>query len=340
MSTNPPTLVQQSYNSNCNSASCGLAFSTNVASGNTLVFGLGWSVVAQYYVPITLTNNQGSATPTTFQQKITWNPSTYSAYESSTLGNIRFCADILCATTLNAWLESCTPSCSTSATSASAWVKLTSAIAASGGTQTVYMAFLATSVGFDGSFWGEAPTIPGVYGQNDNGANVFTFYDNFAGTSFSVKWTVVKSSGGSVTVNNGATFTTAASTDYAFVNSATQTYPQVAESYMVSRGPATGPTLGITTSNSVNTGVYPYNGYALELFRFSGVDYLILNSETSSASTNLAFQAKGFNAGIWQIIWPSLSVQSATDGAFSLSATSSSPSPISNYGIYVGQSNS
>src|SRR5947208_2415716 len=58
---NPPTLVQKNYNSNCNSASCGLAFTSNVAAGNTLVFGLGWSVAAPYYVPITLTNNQGSA---------------------------------------------------------------------------------------------------------------------------------------------------------------------------------------------------------------------------------------------------------------------------------------
>src|SRR2546426_5614910 len=206
VSPNPPTLVQKNYNSNCNSASCGLAFSTNVASGNTLVFGLGWSVVAQYYVPITLTNNQGSATPTTFQQKITWNPSTYSAYESSTLGNIRFCADILCATTLNAWLESCTPSCTTSATSASAWVKLTSAIAGSGGSQTVYMTFLSTSTHFDGVYWGEAPSIPGTYGANDNGANVFTFYDNFAGTSLSSKWTTVSSSaGGGATIALDAT---------------------------------------------------------------------------------------------------------------------------------------
>src|SRR3989475_1866112 len=336
---NPPTLVQKNYNSNCNSASCGLAFTSNVAAGNTLVFGLGWSVAAPYYVPITLTNNQGSATPATFQQKITWNPSTYSAYESSTLGNIRFCADSACATTLNAWIESCTPSRTTSATSATAWVKLTSAIAGSGGTKTIYMVFQTTTVGFDGNYWGEAPTIPGTYGQNDNGANVFTLYDNFAGTSLSVKWTGVKSSGGSVTVNNGATFTTAPSTDYASAESATHTSPQVAESYMVSRGGTTAPSLGVTTSNSVNSGFYPYNGYIVVLFRFSGVDYLALGSEISTGSTTVSSQAGvPFNAGIWQIIWSSTSVQSATDGSVSLSGTSGTPA-IANYGIYVGQAN-
>src|SRR2546427_8149209 len=41
-SGNPPTLVQKNYNSNCSSASCGLAFTSNVVSGNTLAFALGW----------------------------------------------------------------------------------------------------------------------------------------------------------------------------------------------------------------------------------------------------------------------------------------------------------
>ena len=88
------------------------------------------------YVPITLTNNQGSATPSPFQQKISWNPSSYSTYEASDLGNIRFCSDNACITTLNAWLESCTSSCVPSATSASAWVKLASSMAGGGGTLT------------------------------------------------------------------------------------------------------------------------------------------------------------------------------------------------------------
>src|SRR2546425_1561059 len=39
---NPPTLVQKNYNSNCGSSSCALAFTSNVASGNTIAFALGW----------------------------------------------------------------------------------------------------------------------------------------------------------------------------------------------------------------------------------------------------------------------------------------------------------
>ncbi len=37
-----PALVQDRYNSNCNSATCSLAYSSSVTAGNTLVFGLGW----------------------------------------------------------------------------------------------------------------------------------------------------------------------------------------------------------------------------------------------------------------------------------------------------------
>src|SRR3989454_11957575 len=139
-------------------------------------------VHAAIFAPITFTNNQGSATPATFQQKVTWNPSTYQAYEASDLGNVRFCADSPCTTQLYAWLESCTPSCTPTATSASAWVKLTSSIAGGGGTLTIYIVFQSLSTTFDGNLWGEAPNLSGTYGQYDNGANVFTFYDSFIGT--------------------------------------------------------------------------------------------------------------------------------------------------------------
>src|SRR3989441_12480824 len=42
LSGTAPTLVQKNYNSNCNSASCGLAYTSNVVAGNTLAFALGW----------------------------------------------------------------------------------------------------------------------------------------------------------------------------------------------------------------------------------------------------------------------------------------------------------
>ena len=40
--TSSPSIAQQRYTSNCNAVNCGLAYSSNVAAGNTLVYGLGW----------------------------------------------------------------------------------------------------------------------------------------------------------------------------------------------------------------------------------------------------------------------------------------------------------
>ena len=159
------------------------------------------------YVAVTLTNNQGSATPAPFQQMITWNPSTYSGIEATNLGNIRFCADAACVTPLNAWLESCSSTCSTSgssSTSATAWVKLTTSIAGSGGTLTIYMVFEPTSTNFDGVHWGEFASATSIYAQYDNGANVFQFYSDFSGSTLPSSLSTLASSG-TAAVNNGLT---------------------------------------------------------------------------------------------------------------------------------------
>jgi hypothetical protein len=163
---------------------------TTISAGNW-VLGL-WATSANYSnvscVPITITNTQSSATPTTFQQKITWNPSSYTSYEASDLGNIRFYSDSNLATPLYAWLEICTPSLNNTATSATAWVKLASQIAGNGGTQTIYMTFLSNTTSFDGNYWGDAPDLSATYGAYDNGVNIFNAYfnGNTATSNFSV----------------------------------------------------------------------------------------------------------------------------------------------------------
>ena len=131
---------------------------------------------SQEVVPVTVTNNQPGATPAPFQQMVTFNPSAFPSYEASDLGNIRFCADSGCSTPLYAWLDGCTPSCSPTATSATAFVKLTASIPGGGGSTTIYMQFLATDTEFDGVYWGEAPQLSATYAQYDNGANVFPLY--------------------------------------------------------------------------------------------------------------------------------------------------------------------
>jgi hypothetical protein len=153
-----------------------------------------WVAAAAYtYVAITLTNSQTSATPTPYQALVQTNPSSYSTYEASDLGNVGFCTSASCATKLYSWLEGCGNSapygpCSTSSTVATFWVKLTSAIAANGGTLIIYMVFLPTSTEFDGVYRGEASQLSANYAQYDNGASVFDLYfnGNTATSSFNI----------------------------------------------------------------------------------------------------------------------------------------------------------
>jgi hypothetical protein len=82
------------------------------------------------------------------------------------------------------------------------WLKIAGTISA-GATQTVYMIFAdrGTTV-WDGTLTGIAPQWTATYGQYDNGASVFNFYTNFAGTSLPSGW----ASSSSVIVNNGLSF--------------------------------------------------------------------------------------------------------------------------------------
>jgi hypothetical protein len=306
-----------------------------------LTFGAGADTVATStsswytYVPITLTNSQTSATPATFQQKITFDPATYSTLESPTLGNIRFCSTTTCTSELYAWLESCTPSCSPTATSASVWVKLTSAINANGGTATIYMVFEPASVTtFDGNYWGESPTLSSTYGQYDNGANVFTFYDNFAGTTLNAnKWTSFKSAtGATLSVDNGLTVTTTSDSGYALVMSPFETEPQVAEAYIESPG---APVLGVaTTQNLDGTYVLPYAGYAFGWY--GGYEYTGYVPPAGNAEILNTYQETTFPQGIWQVTWYATASQYYVDGAGNAYPGSNSGASIANYGIFIG----
>jgi len=306
---------------------------TTLSAGNW-VLGL-WVASTSYivgYIPITVTNNQALATPSTFQEKISWNPSSYTSYEASNLGNIRFYSDSAFTTPLYAWLETCTPSLSNTATSATAWIKLTSSIAQGGGRITIYMAFLSTATSFDSNYWGDAPNLSGTYAANDNGANVFSFYDNFNGTSLSSKWTsIISSSGASITVNNGLTVTSTSTSGYAFAISATQPFPLVAETYTSSGNSI----LGVATTTSLNGFIAPRNGYSIDWY--GGNDDI--EYEGSSSTQLRSISQPTFPTGVWQVTWSATGSEYFADGAGNAYTGTNSGTSIANYRIYVGQSN-
>ncbi len=114
-------------------------------------------------------------------------------------GNIRFYDSNMNA--MYSWLESISNNIATF------WLKVATAIPANGAA-TVFMIPQSYGTTFDGVYAGQAPQLSATYGQYDNGASVFPFYDNFAGTAINSEWTQVIPSGASISQNNGITIST------------------------------------------------------------------------------------------------------------------------------------
>jgi hypothetical protein len=137
------------------------------------------------YVPIAFTNGGGYPTGSRFDQMVTVNSSTFSGYEAANLQNVEFFYGN--GSIIPSWLESGN---SAGSSNTVYWLKLVGGIAA-GRILYAYLGFASTGTNlFNGQAVGEAPELSHVYGQYDNGKNVFQFYDNFSAGSSNKKWAV------------------------------------------------------------------------------------------------------------------------------------------------------
>ena len=148
----------------------------------------------------------GTATPNPFQQMINMTSSDPGwSYISTDFGkNVEFLYSN--GTIIPSWLENYT------STHAIWWVKVGSIPASS--SITIYMGFAPTSTNlFNSNNIGEAPQLSPTYAEYDDGANVFNFYDNFAGTTLNTNnWVVLSGGSNTITVNNGLNIQAAAGT--------------------------------------------------------------------------------------------------------------------------------
>ena len=167
----------------------------SATASNTVIWvNLGSLILGstQNYISVNVINSQNTGTGTDFQQMIYFNPSSYSSYEASDLGNIRFYNG---NNELYSWCES---GCTSTSSNAIFWINTGSLNIGPNSYATVNMIFEPTSTEYDGVYAGEAPQLSQTYGEYDNGANVFTNYWNFAGTNLPSGWT-----GSGYTINNG-----------------------------------------------------------------------------------------------------------------------------------------
>ncbi len=181
----------------------GLTATPSSSSSSSSSFALPSGVT--YYANVVITNSQSTATPAPFQQEVQIPESDYSNYISYNGVSANFEFFYNGGSVIPAWIES------NSSGTLTVWLNLANGIPASNSI-TVYIGFapettnLLSSSGTSGI--GEAPQLSPSYAEYDDGASVFNFYDNFAGTSLNTnKWTSGTSSGGTITVNNGITLT-------------------------------------------------------------------------------------------------------------------------------------
>jgi hypothetical protein len=267
-------------------------------SGQSLCPGAGikpaFASGTLYYLPVTLTNNQTTATPANYTAKIPINQSNYSSYLASDLSNVNWQDGK--GNILNSWRQSGT---SNTGTDALWWVNLGSLTVPAGGTLTIYLCFYATTQNvLNTTNTGVAPQLTATYAQYDNGATVFPWYENFAGTSLPSDLTEI-GGGGTLTVNNGLSISVSA-------NNGIYIYK----------------TSGISSSSATVLDAYIFNGstysYVVLAFSLGPVNdvlpqtainngyYAIIN-ETSSLTSGASFELAVTVSG-------SLSLMTWTDG--------------------------
>jgi hypothetical protein len=242
------------------------------------------------YIPITLTNSQTAVVAGSTPVKVTVNWNTYNAYLDNPVDNF-ICYDST-GVILLSWLESGTAN---TATNAILWVKIgSSGIAANGGTYTVNLGLFALSTNnlSTGSI-GEFPTATGTYAQYDNGGSVFSFYDNFAGSSLNGQW-VSWGHVSATTVSNGLTLSTNASGNGGIV-ATVPSGAQVMDSYTTYNyaGANSGPFIGYgTTSGSAddqNGYLYWYPNYGV--YKFVNGTFTFIGGSATAPSGYYVFGA-------------------------------------------------
>jgi len=271
----------------------GVTIIENILTGKIQAPGTAIPSATNSYLTIPITNTQNVATPAPFQQMIQLNLSQYPQISgiASDLSNVYFSSDEAGQNKLYSWRE--TPASLTS--DVTWWVLLPDGIPA-GGTVVIYLQ-ISSSTALDGVYTGEAPQLSSTYAEYDNGANVFSFYDNFAGTTLSSAWTV---SGITYTVNNGFSATSSATNNGGIWTSSTTYSPPIildfyGDPYSSSVSTETGFVTN-TTSNNNGTFIICYDGSIFGEQQYS--------SSSLSITGNLATSNIGNQ--IWTIIWTGL----------------------------------
>ena len=156
----------------------------------------------QSYSTLNVYNSQSAATASGFQQLVNLSSSVWEGKANMTgyhsFQNVEF-FNITSGNVIDSWLENYTKNY------ALFWIKIPQGIAASSTLSDMAVGFAANTTNlFNSVTTGEAPQLSATYGQYDDGANVFNFYDNFSGTNYNAAiWQKINGSAGGGTFSTG-----------------------------------------------------------------------------------------------------------------------------------------
>lgn len=204
----------------CPNGYANIAITTTTLSCGIVPICPNWpnSGTPLYCVPVAISNVQSSSVVANTPILINPNWLTYASYLASNVQNVLWTNST--GSIQPAW---CEQGCAYTSTTSNVWLKDTEAISANS-ISIMWLWFFSTSTNeFSSSGnWGEYPTATSTYGQYDNAPQVFSFYNNFNGTSLCSCFTK-QGAGETVTVSNGVTLTTSTASWSGF-NETTKTW--------------------------------------------------------------------------------------------------------------------
>ena len=312
---------------------------TVVSTGNGNPVVSDTTTVPPYNVTIKLTNNQSTATPKDFQQLLKMDWETFITHLNANVSNVRFynSTDFTASHELYGWIEN---NNTTTATSSDVWVNLSDTIIPADGSVSIHMVFLSKTSSWS-SHWGLAPELSTVYGADDNGANVFTFYTNFSGTTLdSTIWDTGLTSGGTITQNNGVNLSVGNSEYVNLLTTSTYTYPLIVEGkYSIDNTEGTpaykgpGETYGDTAASG-NLGAGIYSGYYFQLSSpDSAVGLEVINS--SGTTTGLTSYTQSL-PDVIGMGWQSTGSEYGYVNTTSVTSSTDTTNTIANYYLFAG----
>ena len=226
-----------------------------------------------------------TATSGNFQEMITITESNYASYISFNGNVANFEYVYQNGTIIPSWIES------NNSGTLTTWARIAPSIPAQSQIK-IYMALVANTMNLLSSSGttgiGEAPQLSPTYAEYDNGANVFNYYENFAGSGLPSGWQELTSSGDTYTWDNGVTFINNGNGNYVSIGTTSAVSPSGILEVGITSGSNARPTIELATSDTQiegNQPIYMYeNGYGQSYGMYSGdMQFEILTTSYNNA---------------------------------------------------------